>query len=97
VLAKLRVLPVSTWNYISEGAQVRHIGPMAEDFYAVFKVGTNDKSIGVQDLASVALAAAKALEERTAELQAKTAEVDELRSRVMSLEERLTRLESAKN
>lgn len=93
VLAKLRTLPVSTWNYISEGKQARHIGPMAEDFYAAFELGTSNASIGVQDLASVTLAAMKALEERTAQLQAKSAEVDALNARLLSLEERLARLE----
>ena len=95
VLAKLRVLPMSTWNYISEGANVRHIGPMAEDFHAAFALGTSNTAIGVQDLASVTLVAVKALEERTAELQAKSAEVVELRARLLSLEERLARLEAA--
>ncbi len=95
VLAKLRVMPVTTWNYISEGAKVRHIGPMAEDFHAAFGLGTGNASIGVQDLASVTLAAVKALEERTAELKEKSAEVDELRAHVLSLEERLLRLEKA--
>src|SRR6185436_19395407 len=30
VLSKLRKLSVTSWNYIDEGANVRHIGPMAE-------------------------------------------------------------------
>jgi hypothetical protein len=93
VLLSLRNLPVSTWNYISEGTQTRHIGPMAEDFQAAFQLSTDDKTIGVQDLAGVAIAAVKALEERTAQLQAKTAEVDELRAALVSLEERLAQLE----
>jgi hypothetical protein len=93
LLSTLRAIPVTTWNYLSEGRQARHIGPMAEDFYAAFRLGTTDTSIGVQDLAGVTLAAVKVLEERTAQLQAKTAEVDELRARLLSLEERLARLE----
>jgi hypothetical protein len=93
LLASLRAIPVTTWNYISEGKQVRHIGPMAEDFYTAFNLGTGNTSIGVQDLAGIAIAAVKALEERTAELQAKTAEVDALRAQMLSLEERLARLE----
>ncbi|MBV9492708.1 MAG: peptidase S74 [Acidobacteria bacterium] len=95
VLLTLRSVPVSTWNYITEGKQVRHVGPMAEDFYAAFGLGTNNTSIGVQDLASVSLVAVKALEARTAELQSKAAEVDVLRAQVQSLEERLAALEKA--
>ncbi|HEX6642038.1 MAG TPA: tail fiber domain-containing protein, partial [Thermoanaerobaculia bacterium] len=96
LLASLRELPVTTWNYTSEGTQARHIGPMAEDFYATFGLGASNTSIGVQDLAGISLAAVKALEERTTELKAKTEEVDVLRARVLSLEERLDRLEQAK-
>jgi cell division protein FtsB len=76
---------VSTWNYISEGSNVRHIGPMAEDFYAQFGLGTGSASIGVQDLAAVSLAAVKALDTRNTELQQKTAEVDKLRAEVNDL------------
>lgn len=101
VLAKLRALPITTWNYISEGDDVRHLGPMAEDFYKAFGLGVGDKSIGVQDLASVSLAGVKALEERTAELQGKTEEVERLRSEVAALrtanaalEDRLTAIEA---
>jgi hypothetical protein len=102
VLTKLRNMPVTSWNYISEGKQVRHIGPMAEDFFQAFGLGTGNTSIGIQDLAGVGLAATKALEERTAELQQKTTElqqksteVEQLRGRVSVLEERLANIEKA--
>ncbi len=81
---------------------MRHLGPMAEDFYGAFKLGTGNTSIGVQDLAGVSLAAVKALDERTAELQArteanplqqKTAEVEQLRTQLNTLEQRLAALE----
>ena len=86
VLSRLRNVPVSTWNYISEGNQTRHMGPMAEDFFAAFKLGTSDKSIGVQDLTGVSLAAIQALDERTTQLQQKQNEVDQLRLQVARLE-----------
>jgi hypothetical protein len=102
VLTSLRKVPVSTWNYISEGQQSRHLGPMAEDFYAAFGLGTSDKAIGVQDLAGVSLAAVKALDERTAQLQQKTSELEKLRSEVnelrtanATLEQRLAALEQS--
>jgi hypothetical protein len=95
VLARLRAVPVSSWNYISEGAGARHIGPTAEDFNAAFALGTDRTSIGIQDLTSVALAAVKALDERTAELQAKSAETEALRAQLVALEERLSRLEKS--
>lgn len=66
VLAKLRELNVSEWSYISEvGAggmkRVRHVGPMAEDFYALFGLGADEKGIASLDTAGVALASIKAL------------------------------------
>jgi hypothetical protein len=100
VLARLRNTPVSTWNYISEGKEVRHMGPMAEDFYQAFQLGTGNTSIGVQDLAGVSLAAIKTLDARTLELQRKSAEVEQLRMQVnqlrslnASIEQRLAALE----
>jgi hypothetical protein len=94
VLARLRKVPVSTWNYISEGQQSRHLGPMAEDFYSAFRLGTSDKAIGVQDAVGVSLAAVKALDARTLELQQKTEEVEQLRTKVNTLEQRLAALEA---
>ena len=94
VLARLRKVPVSTWNYIAEGQQSRHLGPMAEDFYSAFQLGTSDKSIGIQDAVGVSLAAVKALDAKTLELQQKTQEVDQLRSKVNTLEQRLAALEA---
>jgi trimeric autotransporter adhesin len=100
ILANLRSIPVTTWNYTSEGKQVRHMGPMAEDFYKAFNLGVGNTSIGVQDLGGVSLAAIKALDQRTTELQQKTAEVEQLRNQVNELrlangelEKRLSALE----
>jgi hypothetical protein len=90
VLAGLRKIPVTTWNYISEGAQVRHLGPMAEDFYAQFALGTGNTSIGVQDLAGVSIAAVKELDEQ---LQQKNAEIERLQSEVKILRSNQTELE----
>jgi hypothetical protein len=84
-LSRLRGIPISTWNYISEGRDVRHMGPMAEDFYQAFKLGTGNTSIGLQDLAGVSLSAIQELDQRTTELQQKTAEVDQLRQQLDQL------------
>jgi hypothetical protein len=90
VLSRLRKIPVSTWNYISEGREVRHLGPMAEDFYKQFNLGVGNTSIGVQDLAGVSIAAVKELD---VQLQQKNAEVENLKAKVDSLEMRLAALE----
>jgi hypothetical protein len=102
VLARLRNVPVTTWNYISEGAESKHMGPMAEDFYQAFGLGTSNTAIGVQDLAGVSLAAVKSLDARTAQLQQRTMEVEQLRAEVQQLraanatmEQRLAALEES--
>lgn len=82
VLSRLRKIPVTSWNYISEGRQVRHLGPMAEDFFEQFKLGTGSTSIGVQDLAGVSIAAVKELDDQ---LQQKNAEIEKLQSEVKQL------------
>jgi hypothetical protein len=86
VLSRLRGIDVSTWNYITEARNVRHMGPMAEDFYKAFQLGTGNTSIGLQDLTGVSLAAIKELDKRTAE-------VERLREQVNQLEQRLATLE----
>jgi hypothetical protein len=78
LLSGLRALPVSTFNYIDDTTRTRHLGPMAEDFFDAFQLGDSNKSINTANLAGVSLAAAKALEARTAELQ-KTADALEAR------------------
>ena len=76
---------MNTNSYTSEGNQVRHMGPMAEDFYKAFNLGVGNTSIDVQELGDVSLAAIKALDQRTVELQEKTAEIEKLRNEVNEL------------
>ena len=90
VLSRLRLIPVSIWNYIAEGKTVRHIGPMAEDFFEQFKLGTGNTSIGVQDLAGVSIAAVKELD---AQLQEKNVEIEKLKSEINLLKANQTEME----
>ena len=90
MLSRLRNIDVSTWDYITEGAQVRHMGPMAEDFFNAFKLGTGNTAIGVQDLTGVSLAAIKELDKRTAEVEQLREEVNDLRQRLATLEQLLS-------
>jgi hypothetical protein len=72
VLDKVSRLPISRWSYVSERG-VRHVGPMAQDFYAAFGVGEDDKHITSIDEDGVALAAIKALHAENAALRAQLA------------------------
>ena len=93
VLSRLKGIEVSSWNYISEGRNVRHMGPMAEDFFKAFQLGPGNTSIGMQDLTGVSLAAIKELDQRTNELQQKTAEVEQLRDEVNQLRQANSEME----
>jgi hypothetical protein len=82
LLNRLAAIPVETWNYIEQGDSIRHIGPMAQDFYRAFGVGESDKHISTIDADGVALAAIQALNE---ELQKQRAENDKLRDQINEL------------
>jgi hypothetical protein len=105
LLARLRQVPVSTWNYKSQDQSIRHMGPMAQDLYAAFGLGESDKLINTVDIDGVNMAGVQALERRTA---AQAEEIRTLRSenerlhasaraqdqRIEDLEARLRRLEA---
>jgi len=86
LLRKLAALPVSTWNYKTQDESIRHIGPMAQDFYAAFGVGEDDRHITSIDADGVALAAIKALHETQQELREKVKQLEQLEIRVAKLE-----------
>lgn len=49
VLAKLAHLPITTWRYKEGEGEVRHMGPMAEDFWTAFNIGYGDYTIANLD------------------------------------------------
>jgi hypothetical protein len=89
VLEKVAALPISEWNFRNESA-IRHIGPMAQDFYAAFNVGMDDKHIATVDADGVALAAIQGLnqkvEDLNGELKRRDTENKELKARLEKLE-----------
>ncbi len=62
VLERLRMVPVYYWSYRGR-LKVRHIGAMAQDFYARFGVGDNPKRIYTVDALGVLFASIQALAE----------------------------------
>lgn len=83
VLERVASLPITTWNYKGEDPDIRHIGPMAQDFAAVFNVGDSDRSIHAVDANGVALAAIqglyKTLQEKDAQIAALQTDVNHLK------------------
>jgi trimeric autotransporter adhesin len=59
VLEHLVSLPVATWRYRNDPSGDLFMGPMAQDFYAAFKLGGDDRHINNIDAEGVALAAIK--------------------------------------
>src|SRR6185369_4553761 len=86
VLNKVVALPVSEWQFKGDES-ARHIGPMAQDFYAAFGVGSDDRHIAVVDEGGVALAAIQGLNQK---LDEKEARIKELEGRIEKLEQLAT-------
>ena len=90
ILKRLAALPIETWNYKAQADDVRHMGPMAQDFREAFGLGEDEKHISTVDAQGVALAAIQAL------YQEKQQEVSQLQNRLSALESRLAAIESSK-
>ncbi len=92
VLARLAQIPVSIWNYTSDGPAIRHIGTMAQDFYAAFGVGETNTSIMQVDADGVAFAALQGLyqvvQEKDAQITALQKQNAAMEARVAALEQR---------
>jgi hypothetical protein len=89
VLRQLMSIPISTWNYIAQDPSVRHIGPMAQDFYAAFGLGEDEKHISTVDADGVALAAIQGLHEL---LREKDEKIATLEARIAALESLVAKL-----
>jgi hypothetical protein len=62
ILGKLAAMPVYHWQpKDGPNTELKHVGPMAQDFYATFGLGDSDTAIGMQDEEGVALAAIQGL------------------------------------
>jgi hypothetical protein len=86
VLAKISTMPITSWNYKTQEASIRHIGPTAQDFYAAFGFGESDTTITTTDMDGINMIAIQALERRTAELQTKLRELEDMRAHYESLD-----------
>jgi hypothetical protein len=85
VLERLSHIPIQTWCYKEDAANIRHMGPTAQDFHAAYGLGADDRHINTADADGVALSAIQALYEI---IKSKDAQIE-------AMEERLARLEAA--
>jgi len=85
ILSKLNQIPISQWNYKGQNPEIKHIGPMSQDFYAAFGLGDDERYISTIDPDGVALAAIQGLyeivkekDEKIAQLEARLAALEKL-------------------
>jgi trimeric autotransporter adhesin len=97
VLDRVVAMPLATWHYKAQDTKYRHMGPMAQDFYAAFHLGESDTGIDTIDADGVALAAIQglnrklelehaALKARVEQLEEKSAEIAALQTAVKALQ-----------
>ncbi len=77
ILTRLANISVESWNYKFQNPNIRHIGPMAQDFASAFGVGEDDKHINMVDAFGVALASIQALYQMVQEKDAKITALEE--------------------
>jgi len=102
VLDRVMQLDVSTWTY-KDAPEGRHMGPIAEEFHALFGLGNDAESISTVDASGVALAAIQGLnrriddqqhalrdlrDEKDATIAQLSAENDELRAQLAEVQTR---------
>lgn len=86
LLAKLDKMQIDTWRYKGAPATERHLGPVAEDFHAAFGLGKSNRYIAPTDMAGVALASVKALQE---EIKLRDQRIEQLQAQLQALEKRV--------
>ncbi len=87
LLQRLSIMPIMRWNFIDDdegndmypGRPIYHISPTGQDFYKLFGLGSADTRIKSTDLAGVALAGVKALDE---EIKAQQKEIESLKKEI---------------
>ncbi len=99
ILQRLVDMPLTEWSAKTDPEQ-RHIGPVAEDWWASFRLGPDDKHVSPTDIGGVALAAIKGLHQMVDEKDATIAQLrqavdglqqqnGELAARLATIEKRL--------
>jgi hypothetical protein len=77
ILQRLSQIPILEWNLKSQEARIRHVGPMAQDFYAAFGLGESDRHISSSDADGVALISIQVLYELNREKEQQIAQIME--------------------
>lgn len=94
VLNKVASMPITTWQYKTDEDDLRHMGPMAQDFRAAFGLGKSDKTLATIDGIGVSLAAIKGLNRKVEKaLQQKDDRIADLEDQLQQKDDRISDLE----
>ncbi|HSX60209.1 MAG TPA: tail fiber domain-containing protein [Tahibacter sp.] len=95
LLQKIAALDITEWNFKYEKDDVRHIGPMAQDFHKVFGLGERDDRIAPLDTSGVALAAVQGLQKELAERDRRIADLESRLERLDALTQQIAAKQNA--
>jgi hypothetical protein len=90
ILILIDDLPIMKWKYKTDSPGIKHIGPVAQDFYALFGLGNDDKSISSVDPSGIALAAIKELSKQN---KAFKEQIESYKSQLQILQEKVDKIE----
>jgi len=90
ILQRVVDMPLTEWNAKTAPDQ-RHIGPVAEEWWATFGLGSDDKHVSLTDVGGVALAAIKGLNQVVSE---KDSVISRLEQTVGTLQQQNSALEA---
>lgn len=85
VLKKIAAMPVDRWNYKHQDENTEHVGPMAQDFWNAFHLGSDSLGIETIDADGVLFAAVQELAKRSERIELLETEVAELKQLVSQL------------
>ncbi|MCP3974900.1 MAG: hypothetical protein GY720_10445 [bacterium] len=85
-------IEISSWSYKDDPTPIRHMGPTAQDFYAAFGLGRDERHIATLDVNGVSLAAIQELHRKAREEAAKSARLEKQNAKLEARLEALERL-----
>ena len=91
-LNRLDSIGVYSWSYKSQDSTITHIGPMAQDFYSTFNIGTDSTVINSGDFDGVNLLLIKALDDKVDELEEQKQTLSELEQELADLKAQRKRM-----
>jgi hypothetical protein len=98
LLDQLATMPIQTWNLKSQAADMRHIGPVAQDFNSLLSplFGTVEDPLRINNMDAVGVSLA-AIQGLYAQNQSLKDENTALKSQLSDLEKRVSALETGKS